>query len=76
MANGRDETLATTIVFLAGCLVGGIAGLLYAPQSGMRTRRQLIDYAEDVKEKAEELTDDASVAMKKAVDRGRRFVNT
>ncbi|HMS83294.1 MAG TPA: YtxH domain-containing protein [Nitrospira sp.] len=76
MANERDETLAKMIMFFAGCMIGGIAGLLYAPQSGVRTRRRLTDFAEDVKEKAEDLTDEASVAVKKAVDRGRRFVNT
>ncbi len=74
MTNGRDEMLATMIIFFTGCMIGGIAGLLYAPQSGVRTRRQLTDLAEDVKERAEDLTDDASVAMKKAIDRGRQFV--
>lgn len=61
--------------FLSGCVVGGIAGLLYAPQSGARTRRQLTSFAENVRERAEEATEQATHAINKVVERGRSLVN-
>ena len=35
----------------AGLLLGAIIALLYAPQSGQETRKQIIDKAEEVKHK-------------------------
>lgn len=61
--------------FFAGCVVGGMAGLLYAPQSGARTRRRLVDFGEDVREKAGEATEQATDKMQKVFERGRSFVN-
>ena len=75
MTNGRNGMMGTGLSFLAGCLVGGIAGVFYAPHSGMRTRRQLANLAEDVKEKAGEVTDDAAAAVHKIVERGRHLIN-
>ncbi|MBS0150813.1 MAG: YtxH domain-containing protein [Nitrospira sp.] len=62
--------------FLAGCIVGGAAGLLYAPQSGMRTRRQLVNFVDDGKDKVGEITDDASAVIHEAIERGRKFMTT
>jgi len=76
MMNGRNGMRRIGLSFFTGCLLGGIAGLLYAPQSGARTRRRLVSVARDVREKAGEMADDATVTIKKAVERGRRLVNT
>ena len=76
MMNGRNGMRGEGLSFFTGCLLGGIAGLLYAPQSGARTRRRLASLARDVREKAGEMADDATVTIKKAVERGRRLVNT
>lgn len=75
MMNGRTNT-AWRVGFslLTGLLVGGTAGVLYAPQSGARTRRQLANLAEDVRERAGQMTEDTADAIEKLVERGRRFV--
>lgn len=49
--------------FLAGAAIGAGVALLYAPQSGVETRRKIKDasgrVAEDIKEKYEKISDDA-----------------
>jgi len=61
--------------FLAGLVAGGVAGLLYAPQSGTRTRRQLASAVEDAKERAGEMAEDATGTVQRAVEHGCRLVN-
>jgi gas vesicle protein len=58
-----------------GCFIGGMAGLLYAPQSGSRTRRRLWNFADKMREKIGEMTTDSSVAIEKIVQRSRRLMN-
>ena len=50
MTNEQNTILGLGVSFLVGCVVGGIAGLLAAPQSGARTRRQIASFADDVRE--------------------------
>jgi gas vesicle protein len=76
MANGRNGIVAAVgLSFLTGCFIGGIAGVLYAPQSGARTRRKLANFADDVQERAGEMTEDATGAIQNVVERGRRAAN-
>jgi len=75
MMNERNLLVPMGFSLLTGLLIGGIAGLLYAPQSGSRTRRQIANLAEDMKERVGEMADDATGAVNKMVDNGRRFVN-
>ncbi len=75
MMNARYGLMALGVSFMAGCLVGGTAGLLYAPQSGTRTRRRIADFAEDVRDRAGDVTEEATEKIQKAVERGRNFVN-
>ena len=64
------------IAFAVGVAAGSTLGLLYAPQSGVRTRRQLrknlddgVDYLEDaatyLKEQAEHLSKEAQKTIKR-----------
>lgn len=66
------------LAFATGLLVGVGAGMLIAPQSGARTRRQITNMVEDLKEDATHLAEDARDAMGDAlggvVERGKRFV--
>ena len=57
----------TVVAFLVGIAVGASVGLLMAPQSGERTRRQIRRKAEDVQADLEELGQDL-------IDRGRELV--
>ena len=73
MADRENGLMGLSLSFLVGCLVGGIAGLLAAPQSGARTRRQLANYAEDVRERAGEVMEDTSADIQKVITKGRTF---
>lgn len=74
MMNGNNRVWAVGLSFLTGLVVGGAAGVLYAPQSGARTRRRLSTMADDVRERAGEVAEDAAGAVEKMVERGRRLV--
>ncbi|HSA63948.1 MAG TPA: YtxH domain-containing protein [Nitrospiraceae bacterium] len=58
------------IVFGAGVLVG----LLYAPQSGTRTRRQLRDLAEDSRERLDMAVEDVNRQMTKVLKKAKHLV--
>jgi len=75
MTNGRYGVVIGGLSFLVGLVAGGVAGLLYAPQSGARTRRQLVNVADDAKERAGEMVEDAAETVQRAVEHGRRLVN-
>jgi len=73
--NGMNGVVVAGLTFFAGCVVGGVTGLLYAPQSGARTRRQLVGFGEDVRERAGEVTEQAAHTIHKVVEKGRSLVN-
>ena len=75
MTHGRYAMRFGGLSFLAGLMAGGVAGLLYAPQSGARTRRQLVNVAADAKERVGEMAEDATEAAERVVERGRSLVN-
>jgi len=46
------------IAFLTGAALGGVMALLYAPQSGERTRRDIRRFAEDGQDKIMDAIED------------------
>lgn len=60
--------------FLTGVLLGTGLGLLMAPQSGRRTRRQLKNYIDDTADRFNEFADDTKDRMSDFVEKGKRFV--
>ena len=60
--------------FMMGSLIGGAGGLLYAPQSGFRTRHRIAEFAEDVRGEAGTVTEEATEKVHKAIVRGRRLI--
>ena len=62
------------IAFLTGIILGISAGLLLAPQTGSRTRRQLKNFVEDASERAEEFVQDTKETVSGMVERGKKFV--
>lgn len=73
----HDETqtvIVGTLGFAIGVAVGIAAGLLIAPHSGAYTRRQLQNLAEDLKEGAGALADEAKRVVGDVVAEGKRLV--
>ncbi|ALA60268.1 YtxH domain-containing protein [Nitrospira moscoviensis] len=60
--------------FVAGLVVGAGVGLVTAPHSGARTRRHLKVFAEDVKERIAELSQEARDMTHRVAERGKRLV--
>lgn len=60
--------------FLIGAVAGGIAALLYAPQSGKKTRRQIREFVDDSVDEAGEFVERTTAKAKDAVNRGVRQV--
>lgn len=64
MSTGKKVVLGT----LAGLAVGAIAGILFAPRKGSRTRRQIIekgeDYVDELESKFDEFTDSVTKKIK------------
>ncbi len=57
--NGGGSNFMSGLVW--GALIGAALGVLYAPDSGDKTRKKLQKVSEDVKEKGQKLYDDAQV---------------
>lgn len=52
-----EHTRSVLVALVVGGLVGAGIALLLAPQSGKRTRQQIADLAEDLKDYASDLTE-------------------
>jgi gas vesicle protein len=48
--NGGVGAGTVLLAFLAGAAVGGVVALLYAPQSGQKTRQKLLEMGDDARE--------------------------
>ena len=57
LCSDKDRTTSILVALVIGGLVGAGVALLLAPQSGKRTRQQIADLAEDLKDYATDLTD-------------------
>lgn len=60
------------IAFFSGLIVGLGAGILVAPQSGGRTRRQLQNIMSDVQEDAENFVQDTKESVSDWVQQGKK----
>jgi gas vesicle protein len=65
----------STSTFFAGFVAGIGAGILLAPQSGARTRRQLHNMAEDLGEQTSYMLGDAKTSIGKVLEHGKRLVS-
>ncbi|HKY73177.1 MAG TPA: YtxH domain-containing protein [Nitrospira sp.] len=72
--NGKYSGKALFITFLAGAVVGAIAGVLLTDRSGQETRWELEDYArrkqQDLIKKAKEVR----AALDDAIEQGKTFI--
>jgi len=62
------------LALFTGILLGTGLGLLMAPQTGRRTRRQLKNYLNDTSERINHLADDTRDRMSDFMEKGKRFV--
>jgi gas vesicle protein len=62
----------STTAFFAGLVAGIGTGLLLAPQSGARTRRQLHSLAKDLQEESNYMLDDAKTSLGKVFGQGKQ----
>ena len=74
MTNEGRGLYVGSIMLVAGIGLGFAAGLLMAPQSGARSRRQLRNFAADVEERARCLIEDTKEAVGNGVKYGRSLV--
>jgi gas vesicle protein len=65
----RDQKIAVAaLLILAGGIVGAGVALIFAPQSGQRTRKDIVRYARKTKNRADEAVDDLSTTVSDLVD--------
>ncbi|MCA9498718.1 MAG: YtxH domain-containing protein [Nitrospirales bacterium] len=63
-----------TMAFASGITLGIAAGLLWAPQSGKRTREDLQDLASETFDQAEDWLDNTKETVDEFVKRGKEAV--
>lgn len=54
----RKNAMVGGIMLVAGGLLGAAVALLYAPQSGKQTRRDIVRYSRKARRQAEDIVDD------------------
>ena len=68
MNDNQKATTVGAIMLVAGGLIGAGLGVLYAPQAGRKTRRQLERYGRKVRNEAEAVVRDSADAVRDAVE--------
>ena len=65
----RDKKIAAAaLLVFAGGVVGAALALLYAPQSGSRTRKDVLRYSKKVRNRADEVVDDLAANVTELVE--------
>jgi len=57
-SESRNSAVVGSIMLVAGGLLGAAAALLFAPQSGRQTRRDIARYSRKVSRQTEDIVDD------------------
>ncbi len=68
MSDKENNAMVGALMLLAGGLLGAGVALLFAPQSGKRTRKDIVRYAKKTRQQAEEMVDDFSDSIADMVE--------
>ncbi len=68
MTDKNNDALAGALFLVAGGIIGAGIALLFAPQSGKATRKDITRYAKRARRKAEDVVEDFSDNVSKMVD--------
>ncbi|HEY5973743.1 MAG TPA: YtxH domain-containing protein [Geobacteraceae bacterium] len=68
MAERENGAVVGALMLVAGGIIGAGVALLFAPQSGKKTRREISRYAGKVKRRAEDAVDDFAGSMHDMVE--------
>ena len=68
MADENDRITSGALMLIAGGIIGAGLALLFAPQSGKRTRKDIARLARKTKYKAEDIVDDFVDAVSDMAD--------
>jgi gas vesicle protein len=68
MAENNDNAVLGALMLVAGGIIGAGVALLFAPQSGERTRKDITRYTKKMRRKAEAVVDDFSDTVSDMVD--------
>ena len=76
MRNGdsRGAFSAFTVAFISGAVLGAVAAVLLAPQSGETTRRAITGYARRTEEEVLEKANEIRSQMNESIEEGKRFL--
>ncbi len=75
MNNENSSSTGTALLaFAGGALLGAGLALLFAPQAGRKTRRQMGAFAEDAEEYAQDLVQEATRGLEKARQMGEQWM--
>jgi gas vesicle protein len=74
--NSRNEACGSfTAAFISGVVLGAVAALFLAPQSGETTRRAIRGYARRKEEEVLEKAGEIRSQMSDTIEEGKRFLN-
>ncbi len=68
MENRDNKLAAAALLIVAGGVIGAGFALLLAPQSGKKTRKDLVRYTKKVRNRADETVDDLTTNVNNLVD--------
>ena len=68
MSENNNATVVGALMLVAGGIIGAGLALLFAPQSGDRTRKDIVRYSRKVRRKAEGVVEDFADTVSDMVD--------
>lgn len=68
MAENNNSAMVGALMLVAGGIIGAGVALLFAPQSGDRTRKDIVRYSRKVRRKAEGVVEDFADTVSEMVE--------